>query len=298
MDIRTAKADELEQTLRLAFRHLVPEELDVRVGLILAQFAEGNVSLDGVFRAEEDGVLVGALFSQRRPDGNLMLWVPAVTAGRPADPFFEPFEAYGRRLGMPVAVALADFGQEYDRKALLSAGRFEFLSDLVQLVATVESERADEASDGGLAFVPLSEVAESAGRLEFVVEATYRNTRDFPRLMGVMPVDKVLQGYRNGAVYRPDLWFFVREGDRDVGVLLLTDSDGELLELTYMGLIEEARGRGLAKAIVRFARQTAFERNRPMLLTTVDERNAAALKTYLASGFRAWNRKKVFARFF
>jgi ribosomal protein S18 acetylase RimI-like enzyme len=77
----------------------------------------------------------------------------------------------------------------------------------------------------------------------------------------------------------------------------MTDQPEEQIELTYMGLIEEMRGLGFSKEIVRYAKRIAGLRKRLFLLTSVDEQNAAALKTYLSQGFSAWNRKSVYAKF-
>ena len=116
--------------------------------------------------------------------------------------------------------------------------------------------------------------------------------------MQIAPVEYVLQGYKSGGLFRPELWFFLQEEGNDVGVLLLTDATPEQMELTYMGLLESARGKGFAREIVRFAKEITSQQKKVLLLTSVDEKNVPACQSYLAQGFRAWDRKKVFARFF
>ncbi|MDR3196473.1 MAG: GNAT family N-acetyltransferase, partial [Planctomycetaceae bacterium] len=101
----------------------------------------------------------------------------------------------------------------------------------------------------------------------------------------------------SGQIFLPELWFFVRKENQNIGVLLMTDQPEEQIELTYMGLIEEVRGRGYSKEIVRFAKRIANLRKRLFLLTSVDEQNINALKTYLSQGFRVWDRKSVYAKF-
>jgi len=63
-------------------------------------------------------------------------------------------------------------------------------------------------------------------------------------------------------------------------------------------LIESARGQGFSHDIVRFAKAEVCRGNRKLLLTAADEQNVPACQSYLAQGFRAWDRKKVYARFF
>jgi GNAT superfamily N-acetyltransferase len=172
------------------------------------------------------------------------------------------------------------------------------LSDLIHLAAEVSpNEPSDEPSR--LQFVPLSDYSDAvADRLTQLVKATYDNSLDFPDLMQISPVEHVLQGYKTASLFRPELWFVLRKDGDDVGVLLLTDVPPEQIELTYMGLLESARRHGFAKEIVRFAKAITSREKRMLLLTSVDEKNIPACQSYLAQGFQAWDRKKVYARFF
>lgn len=297
MQITNPHRDELEETLRMAFRHLPPQELPIRIAAILDLFFDRDDPLSGVFRAEEDGRPVGALYAQKRPDGNVMLWAPTMLDGRSTAPFFEPLERFCLQNGAAAAMALVDRNQAFDEPSLCDIGKFDYLSDLVYLVATISEDDAKLRSEL-LRFVPLDSHPNSMKRLETLIQITYHDSRDFPRLMSVTPVDKVLEGYRAGGSFLSELWFFVREEGRDIGVLLMTDQSEEQIELTYMGLVSEARARGLSREIVRFARRMASLRKRRYLLTAADEQNIAALSVYLSQGFRAWDRKKVFARLF
>lgn len=300
MQIRHSTPETLPETLRIAFGHLKAEDQSARISAVLDQFAAGRIPLEGVFQAWENDQMVGALFSQTRTDGCQMLWSPTMLEGRSVASFFEPFANYCQRLGCPAALALADFRQEHDEQALLSVGQFEYLSDLVYMVLIFDQvETSQTGKSEHLQFEPFQVFSKSdQHRLETLVKASYQNSRDFPRLMGILSVDKVLEGYRNGGEFDPDLWYFVRESNRDIGVLLMTDYPDDQIELTYMGLTQEARGNGFGREIVRFAHQTARQRHRAVLLTAVDEQNTAAVRAYLAQGFRAWDRKKIYARFF
>ncbi len=294
MEITHPKIDELEDALHLAFGHLSDMERGARIGAILNQFEAGTLALDGIFQAVEGAERVGVLFSQKRPDGAVMLWAPTMRGDRSAKELFEALERFCRQCGAPAALALVDLMQRPDETALRHAG-FDYLSDLLYMASTLVPE---ETAFDRLQFVPMTEVADSLAAMERLVSATYRNSMDFPRLMQAMPVDKVLEGYRLGAVFKPELWFFIRQHDEDVGVLLMTDQADDQMELTYMGLVEEARGHGLGAEIVRFAERTALRHGRSLLLTGVDHRNAAALQTYLARGFHVWDRKNIHVKLF
>ena len=289
---------ELEHVLQVAFQHLPPTEFELRVGTMLQQYQSGQVDLNGIFQAKYENTLVGAMYAQCRPDGAVMLLVPAMAKGFPLEPMFESLVQYCRVQNVFAAVALADRNQPFDEQSLCSVGQFRFLSELVHLATEISP---NESTDKPycLQFVPLSDYsADTADRLAQLVKKTYQETLDFPDLMQIAPVEHVLQGYKNGALFRPELWFFIQKNDTDIGVLLLTDASPEAFELTYVGLLESARRQGFSREIIRFARETTSRERRLLLLTSVDEKNLPAYQSYLAQGFKAWDRKKIYARLF
>ena len=289
---------ELEITLRVAFQHLSPDESDLRIGAIMQQYQLGRIDLRGIFQAKHENTLVGAMYAQCRPDGSVMLWVPTMAKGFPLEPMFESLEQFCQTHNAFAAVALADRNQPFDEQALCSVSQFQFLSDLIYLATEISPNEWTE-TPYHLQFVPLSDYSEDiSDRLEQLVKATYQDSLDFPELMQIAPVEHVLQGYKTGALFRPELWFFVQKEGTDVGVLLLTDASPEQFELTYMGLLQSARRQGFSREIVRFAREITSREKRPLLLTSVDEKNVPACQSYLLQGFQAWDRKKVYARFF
>ena len=292
---------ELEMTLQFAFQHLPPHELALRLEAMMRQYQSGKTDLRGIFQAKQDNTLVGALYAQSRPDGSVMLWVPTLTQGFPHEPLLESLITYCQSKNAIAIVALADRNQLFDEQTFCTVGQFQFLSDLVHLAVEVSPEMQAE-KPYRLQFVPLSHYSDYSDsifdRLERLVKKTYEHTLDFPDLMQIVPVEAVLQGYKEGSLFRPELWFFIQRDGMDVGVLLLTDASPEQFELTYMGLIESARGQGFAREIVSFAKAITCREKRLMLLTSVDEKNIPACQSYLSQGFRAWDRKKVYARIF
>jgi len=298
LTITNPTAAELEITLQVAFQHLSSTEFDLRIGTIMQRYQSGEIDLKGIFQAKHGNALVGALYSQCRPDGSVMLWVPAMAQGFPLEPMYESLSQYCRSQKAFAAVAMADWKQSFDEQALCSVGQFRFLSDLIYLAAEISpNERGKEPYR--LQFVPLSEYSEDISeRLARLVKATYEGSLDFPELMQIAPVEYVLLGYKTGALFRSELWFIIQKEGVDIGVLLLTDASPEQFELTYMGLLESARRQGFAREIVRFAREITSREQRLLLLTSVDEKNVPACQSYLSHGFKAWDRKKVYARFF
>ncbi|MDR2169512.1 MAG: GNAT family N-acetyltransferase [Planctomycetaceae bacterium] len=152
--------------------------------------------------------------------------------------------------------------------------------------------------------------ADFCERLKRLIGETYVNTRDFPKLLSLTTATKMLDEYRRNNFSRPDLCFVIRKlssdnndkvdsGEvKDVGVLLLLDMPPDQIELTYMGLVEDARGQGYANEIIKFARDKTVVSGRKLITTAVDEQNTPALQSYLKQGFVAWDRKKIYAKIF
>ena len=82
---------------------------------------------------------------------------------------------------------------------------------------------------------------------------------------------------------------------RDVGCLLLADHPRHnSMELLYLGLIPAARGRGWGKHLVRRAQGLTRLAGRSRLVLAVDAANAPAVQTYTATGFQAWQRRRLY----
>ncbi|MCL2744557.1 MAG: GNAT family N-acetyltransferase [Planctomycetaceae bacterium] len=295
--ISTPTEDNLDEVLEFAFRHLPVPERNIRILSILEQHKNGRVPLEGIFVAENDAGIVDVLFSQPRKDCGVMLWVPSLLESCPADVLFEPFVEYCRKNDFQAALALADNRQTFNVTKFVKNGQFEYLSDLVHFAVQVHPVLPAYFSETCY-FQPLCGKIDEEKRLERVVQETYNGTLDFPRLMGAFPVDKVIEGYRLDGLYLRKLWFFVQDENRnDIGVLLLADCS-EYLEIMYMGLTAEVRGHGLAKEVIRFALSVAKELGYKLLTAAADERNKPAMRAYIGQGFQAWDRKKIFVRFF
>ena len=82
--------------------------------------------------------------------------------------------------------------------------------------------------------------------------------------------------YRDSPSYDPAGWLILVDGDgQAIGCLLSTPHSGSgSLEITYMGLIPEARRMGYAAAIVERAWELAQQRELSQLTLAVDRETA------------------------
>ena len=179
---------------------------------------------------------------------------------------------------------------------VLSAEGFEPLADLLYLVSPDERFPPSRPA-GRLEFESYSPA--SHGRMARVIEATYEETLDCPRLNGVREIDDVMVGYRATGVFAPARWLLVRHQGEDVGCLLLADHpQQENWELVYMGLVPSARGNGWGNEITQYAQWLTRQAGRPRLVLAVDATNAPAIRVYSSLGFHPWDRRSVYLKIF
>ncbi|MEL6894819.1 MAG: GNAT family N-acetyltransferase [Planctomycetota bacterium] len=125
-----------------------------------------------------------------------------------------------------------------------------------------------------------------------LVQQTYVDTWDCPRLANYRGAMEVLADYRSNHAFHPDYWYVALIDDQPVGCVLMTPIGEFNLELTYFGITPAARGKGWGSHLMQFARDLAMQQQR-LLLAAVDESNLPALRLYLKHGFRSIQRESV-----
>jgi len=71
---------------------------------------------------------------------------------------------------------------------------------------------------------------------------------------------------------------------------------GEKIELVYLGLIPEARGRGLGSRLLRHGLRQIHQRTESTVSLAVDEQNTPAIQLYKQQGFRRVMRRMAMIR--
>ena len=79
--------------------------------------------------------------------------------------------------------------------------------------------------------------------------------------------------------------FFTKIRNKAVGFVILVEKDREL-EVDSLGVLEEYRGRGLAREILERAEMTAAQMGKEFLTLTVSSINTAAVSLYTSAGFQ------------
>ena len=134
-------------------------------------------------------------------------------------------------------------------------------------------------------------------RLKVVLSGTYTDTLDCPEINALRDIEDVLEGYHATGTPRTDGWWILQFDDQDIGCLLLADFPGTgQIELVYLGLIPNARGKGWGRILVRYAQWFTFQAARDQLVLAVDATNQPARTLYSDTGFVAWKQRSVFIK--
>jgi ribosomal protein S18 acetylase RimI-like enzyme len=254
---------------------------------------------DGWFLACSAGRAVGAVLADQLAGRAGAIWPPCVVLDDPlprrsvADQLLARAIEYLRAHGSAIVQAQLENQAGEEAQALRAAG-FEPFCELMYL----SSEASDFPTAPPAPRVRFEHYSRANhARLVRLVEETYRDTLDCPRLNGLRDVEDVLEGYQALGHFAPERWLIVLHEGRDVGCLLLTTyCDPPIWELIYQGIVPWARGRGLGTDVTRHAQWLAAQAGAEQLVLAVDAANDPALAVYAAAGFRAWESRWVFAR--
>jgi ribosomal protein S18 acetylase RimI-like enzyme len=200
-----------------------------------------------------------------------------------------------------IVQALLQKSQGLQSEALLRAG-FSYLTDLNYLFRNTETAVPSRPAPR-LCFESYS--PENRGRLESIIERTYVGSLDCPQVDGVRSMHDVLDGYFATGVFQPQFWQLVSiagedgQASAEVGCLLLADQPTtQQLELVYMGVLPQQRGKGFGQEIVERAIQLAVNAARPRIVLAVDTANHPGLDLYESTGFHAFDERRLYLHVF
>jgi ribosomal protein S18 acetylase RimI-like enzyme len=133
-------------------------------------------------------------------------------------------------------------------------------------------------------------------------------------MAGLRTAQDALATHRATGVFRPGAWHLALEGGAGhpgsprravaggtgrirareaVGVVLVNVLEGRG-DLVYLGVVPEARGRGVGRALLGQAIRDTARMGLPALVVAVDTQNAPAVRLYAGAGFKEVRRRLVF----
>jgi ribosomal protein S18 acetylase RimI-like enzyme len=291
-----ARPDELAGALHAIFRHVPEEDRDQRVAHVLDLISLGEVDPAGVLVARGRQGLCGAMICQPLAGAGGLVWPPQSLPGKDGreieDRLVHSAAAWLRSRGAKLAQALlpsaaGPSGAALERNGYRCVTRLLYLRHYLDLPATLLT------TEDRLSFVPYSRC--TADEFHETLLRTYVETLDCPEVNGVRDLTEILAGHR--AQGKPDAhhWWLARTPARPVGVLLATELlDAQGWDISYLGLVPEARGHGLGKELVRKALFEARAADALLLTLAVDDRNWPARDLYRRMGFETFDSREVY----
>ena len=290
------------KALQLLWGRLEIPVRERQIALLEAEAASGGESYwQGLMGCSVGTQLTGVVWVQFHAGNTASLYGPVlVTENRIlAQQLIESAIAQANQRGVRIVHALKDLDHSPETHALLQAG-FAYATDLQYLFCDVAAIPPPQP-DSFLHFDSWSD--EQDGRFAQIVERTYINSLDCPRIEGVRSIEEVLAGYRAVGVFDPARWLLVSIADAttgtfvDIGCLLLADQPtSDQFELVYMGVVPEHRGKSWGSEIVRQALWRASIAGRKRIVLAVDSANHPATRMYAAAGFCSFDRRALYLR--
>jgi ribosomal protein S18 acetylase RimI-like enzyme len=190
--------------------------------------------------------------------------------------------AAGAHKGIHLAQALVDPHEETLQRAYRSCA-FILMAELIYLQADVRPHISGPTLPARYTWETYSERTHAL--FAQAVHITYQDSLDCPALNGMREMEDVILGHKASGDFDPNLWFLLCRDGKPLGVLLLAvSSRNDLVELVYLGLAVEARGKKLGEVLMRQALAVTAQQKRERLTLAVDARNVPALKLYYRQG--------------
>jgi len=295
--ISVARSDELPAAFRLLFQTVADDhERERRLANALRMIGKGELEREGVLVARDRGGLVGAMVCLPVPGASGLVWPPQVLPG--LEPKFVEDKLLSRasswlrdrgaRLGQSLLTAdETDLGPSLERNGFTHITSLWYLRHYLDL--PVSLLLAEER----LTFQTYRRADQAV--FHDVLLRTYEGTQDCPEVNGVRTIEEVIVGHQSQGNYHPGRWWLAFENKIPVGVLLLIDMpDAHYWELAYVGVVPEARNRGVGRELIRKALFETRAADAGQLSLSVDHRNQPAWKIYQELGFEPYDRREVY----
>jgi ribosomal protein S18 acetylase RimI-like enzyme len=173
-----------------------------------------------------------------------------------------------------------------------------------------------DCADGSIVQLRPMEHDDAQATIDFeqLVQRTYVGSLDCPPLEKFRSASEIISGYRQVAAYAPELWFTVEViADQafapiPIGSLILakhpgpalhdaeTTNPAAVMELVYMGITPEHRGRGYGQRLMWMISDICQQQRAERLILAVDQNNHPAIAAYHQFGMQHLFRETVWGR--
>ena len=291
-----ARTEELAPALRLVFQGLPDGERDGRVANALHLLERGELDPAGFFVLRGRDRPLAALVCVPVPGASALVWPPASVADERRkereDLLVRHVRGWLQGRGVKLAQALLA-PEEAHLAAPLVRNGFAHVTDLWYLRHDLQLPGHWLSAPARLELVTFADA--DAADFQRALARTYEDSRDCPEVNGVRTLEEVLRGHQAQGLYDPERWWLAQADGRAAAVLLLTEmpETGDW-EVAYVGVVPEARRRGIGRELMLHALVEARAAGVARLTLSVDARNQPAWALYRGLGFEPYDRRAVF----
>ncbi len=309
--LRDSGVESLDTIVPVVLRHLSEEVIDAVVGNMRETLGRNRLRFAGVRAVAERGAVAGATLAagylQEYPGKIAGMAGPRIVAGSKWDDEASLATAQrlieiGQHWSLEMVQVILEPGAPFSRSILEQAGMRK-AADLVQMERTIHSEEPGSLESPSEDYRQSSVLSWRAyldsDREKWLswLDRTYIETSDCPLLNGIRSTQATLEGYEatskinhpNGRVEsavetdRP-AWMgaFVQDGlaERLMAAYILSPTDSETWELTYMGVDPDFRGKGFGRETLSRAVGHVRRLGGRRLWLAVDDLNVSAKRLY------------------
>jgi ribosomal protein S18 acetylase RimI-like enzyme len=288
IDYRPVERSEIEPALRLILASGNAPATDEQVHDFLAFALHRAIDVNGMWVAIRRGQILWALLPVVSPGRTMLMFSPTRVTYKTQLRVIRQLAAevgnHWKARGVDLAQLLIDPHDEPVIRAYCSCG-FEQLAELVYLQRGVGRNINPPILPDGFSLATYTE--ESHREFGRTILRSYEESLDCPGLNGLRDIDDIIAGHKASGEFDPNRWYLLYERTAPLAVLLLSRSphaDG--VELVYLGLAKEARGRGVADLLMHLAFASVSADGRMQLSLAVDSRNERAIRLYYRHGMQ------------
>ncbi|MBN1344423.1 MAG: GNAT family N-acetyltransferase [Phycisphaerae bacterium] len=289
MEIRPLDANEVGEALGLILDQpgLGRAELRAQVASLREYMKDQPLGQGALYGVSDAGRIVSAGFCLDSPGRAALLFVPSMALSPECSEvtvaLLGRLVEAGHQRGMRLFQVLVPPDSPRD-SALFEAAGFDRLAELIYLQRPTTLPLQGVSGQPDLTYEEYSR--RSHGLFSRVIEQTYQDSLDCPKLTGVRPIEDIIAGHKATGEFDPSRWLVASVDGRPAGCILLARvKNRSALELVYMGVVPDARGRGIGKVMLHDAIQNALVQGLMYICLAVDADNVPALAVYRECGF-------------
>lgn len=296
LPVSQLSAERRQEVAAMLFAHLTATEREQRVEQLRTALIKRELDEATILTAWLGECVLGVLVVELIPGSSAVLWAVRSRPGSERttceDALFSHAIQMLQSRGVKLAQSFLPPAEEAAANALLRNG--------FQRIASVWHMRCDlpGGADDSVDVVQMQPFDKiDATVFQETLLRTFDETLDCPELNHLRTSDEIFAGHRAGA---PDAsrWWLIEVGDKPVGVLILADAPfPDFWDLAYLGILPEARRRGLAREALAFAKRQAVAVGQKGMTLMVDERNRPAIDLYQQHGFHFVATRDVYLRY-